>query len=500
MEPHLVRSSHGRHAPRVIGVILSLCLALPAYAQQNETPELDGLQVATAMQSALIQSIARAEKSVVAIARVRKDTAPDPSNLQPGRFVQPRTLAAQPGNPDFIPNEYATGVAIDEGLILTANHVLADNSEYWITTHDRRHFQARVKGADPRGDLAVLEIDTSDLTPIPFGDGSSLKKGQIVIALGNPYSIARDGQVSASWGIVSNLSRKAPPNTKNETDSGKDQLYHFGTLIQTDAKLNLGTSGGALLNLSGEMVGLTTSLAALTGYDQAAGYAIPVDDTFRRAVQMLKQGREVEYGLLGVVPENLMQREIENGRTGARVQSVVAGMPAHEAGLEAGDVITHVEGELVRDADELMLGIGRRAAEAEVQLRLLRGEKQLVRNVRLAKFGVTGRKIITAPADGWRGLQIDHASSIPARHYSALAAQGRIDPRGCVLIAAVDPDSPAAQAELEPGMFITHVDSKPVRSPREFRSAVAGKRGEVKLQLTLRSDQRPSRIVAAPAD
>src|SRR4030095_2005596 len=114
-------------------------------------------------------------------------------------------------------------------------------------------------------------------------------------------AIARDGQPSASWGIVSNLARKngptPVPNPRSPTGSmsSKQTLSQFGTLIQTDAKLNLGTSGGALLNLKGEMVGLTTSMAAISGYEQAAGYAIAVDDVFRQALKALEEGREVEY-------------------------------------------------------------------------------------------------------------------------------------------------------------------------------------------------------------
>ncbi len=137
----------------------------------------------------------------------------------------------------------------------------------------------------------MLEIDAKDLKPIVLGDASTLKKGQIAIALGNPYAIARDGQASASWGIIANIARKAAPLTSEDgTRKQKDKLYHFGTLIQTDAKLNLGTSGGALVNLKGEMIGLTTSMAAISGYEQAAGYAIAVDDVFRQALRVASGG------------------------------------------------------------------------------------------------------------------------------------------------------------------------------------------------------------------
>src|SRR6185295_7105299 len=120
----------------------------------------------------------------------------------------------RPGEHDFIPNEYATGVVVDpSGLILTAHHVLREDSDYYVTTADRKFYRARFRAADPRSDLAVLEISPpKPMTAITLGDAAKLKKGQIVIALGNPYAIARDGQPSASWGIVANISRKDGPS------------------------------------------------------------------------------------------------------------------------------------------------------------------------------------------------------------------------------------------------------------------------------------------------
>ena len=161
-------------------------------------------------------------------------------------------------------------------------------------------------------------------------------RGRSSLALGNPYAIARDGQASAGWGIVANLARKAPPAPEDSEAAGKRTLHHFGTLIQTDAKLNLGTSGGPLLNLRGEMVGLCVALAATAGYETSAGYAIPVDATFRRVLEVLKQGREVEYGFLGIQPANLQPQEVLAGLHGTRVDSVVRGTPAARYGLRDG--------------------------------------------------------------------------------------------------------------------------------------------------------------------
>ena len=256
-------------------VICGPCLVLLLGGSARCQGPLSPIDVARAADQVMVDLIAKAERSVVAIARVEKPRPGETFNLElrPNPFGLPTApaLPASPTDSDFVANEYGTGVVIDaRGLILTAYHVLGDHSDYFVTTHDRRVFRAWAKGADPRSDLAVLAVDATDLVPITFGDAAKMRKGDTVIALGNPFAIARDGQVSASRGIVSNLARKAPAMPDESDLSGRSTLHHFGTLIQTDAKLNLGTSGGPLLNLDGEMVGLTVALAAVQGYETAA--------------------------------------------------------------------------------------------------------------------------------------------------------------------------------------------------------------------------------------
>ena len=186
-----------------------------------------------------------------------------------------------------------------------------------------------------------------------------------MIALGNPHAIARDGEVSASWGIVSNLRRKVAP--RPAVGSTPIKLHHFGTLIQTDARLNLGTSGGALINLRGELVGLTTALAAIAGYEKSAGYAIAVDSVFRRVVDKLKQGREVEYGFLGVSPSDLTVYQRRRGARGVQIDAVVNGTPAAGV-LRTGDQVTHIDGSAIHTAGDLMLAVGKLDAGAAVRL------------------------------------------------------------------------------------------------------------------------------------
>jgi serine protease Do len=371
--------------------------------------------------------------------------------------------------------------------------VVKPGDEHWVTTADRKVHRAKIRGADPRSGLAVLEVEADDLVPMRFADVSNLRKGHLVIALGNPYAIARDGQVSASWGIISNLARKAGPLPGDDPSDRRATLHHFGTLIQTDAKLNLGTSGGALINLRGEMVGLTTALAAGAGYEMAAGYAVPMDEAIRRVIGVLKEGREVEYGLLGVVTENLLADELRRGVRGMRVRQIVEGTPADHAGLKPGDIISHVNRQAIYDADGLVLEVGKQAAEARIQLTVL-GRRQPV-DVKLAKLRVRGEKIITNRPPDWRGVRVDHATAVEG--FQTLARMGLVDLKGCVAVINVERDSLAWQAGLRPKMFISHVGSRRVSRPQEFREAVAALDGPVRIRLTLPENQDPVRTIPA---
>jgi serine protease Do len=199
-------------------------------AQDQPSREPSGLQVLMAVEDVLKNAIERAEKSVVAISRLRRsDTREIPLTLNPDFFnrrgILPRPEQEVLPDADSIPTEYGTGVVIDaKGLILTNYHVVRADSQHFVTTHERKTYRAKIKAADQKSDLAVLELEpnpqqTLKLVPIKFGDASTLRKGQIVITLGNPYAIARDGQVSASWGIVSNLARHSGKAGKLSTAS-----------------------------------------------------------------------------------------------------------------------------------------------------------------------------------------------------------------------------------------------------------------------------------------
>jgi serine protease Do len=453
-----------------------------ARAQDPSPPAGGDREAITALERQVVEVIAAAEPSVVAIARVRKDrreARADLFDVLPGRMANPAS------QPDFTPQEYATGVVIDPaGLIVTTYHVLGDiaKNDYFVTL-DRTSHTATVLAADPWLDLAVLKIEAEGLKPIRWGDAASLKKGQFVIAMGNPHAIAKDGKASARWGIVANLERTAalprPRAAKAET------IYHYGSLIEVDAHLERGASGGPLLNLDGEMVGLTTTFVPHPEVAVAGGLVIPVNASFKAALEKLKSGRQAEFGFLGVGMGNV--QEPSGLRRGARVVSVVRGTPAFSAGAREGDIITHVDETEVEDANHLIMLLGRMPAEAEVRLTIERpdfaGRSITVREaITLSKrYMDTLRPAYATVVDPpWRGLTVDFVTAIPEFDLRA----GRIDREGCVGVLDVERNSPAWKAGLRPGMFISHVDDQRVTTPAALREAVEDRPGEVSLRLT----------------
>ncbi len=476
-------------------VVLISTLLLPQ--QRTLAQETTGLQAAVALEKAIVSSIAKAERSVVAIARGK--------NILDLR------------DPDFIPTEFATGVVVDKsGLILTNYHVLgnlkAEKRPVYAVWLGRRAFQATVKAADPSLDLAVLEIKQDPkngssgepFVPIKFGSTKGLRKGQLVIALGNPHAIARDGQVSATWGIISNLSRMAPPVPAVEPVPAFDRpkvrkptIHHFGTLIQTDARLPRGTSGGALLNIKGEMIGLTTAMGALPGSAKEAGFAIPVDELFLRVIDKLKRGQIGEYGFLGVGPFDGLDTGVwSDGKPGVEIGLVVSGTPAAQARLTSQDLLTHIDDVALHTRDDLMLEVGRREVGKPVRLTYLRRGIQHQTSALLSKKQppTSQKAIITSPPPSWRGLSVDYFTAVKGFNENAR----NVAPTGCVAIANIDESSPASSAGLKLNDYISHVNNKPVSTPDEFNKLVADLAGSVYLRISKPNGKGETLTVKAP--
>lgn len=459
-------------------------------------PPLSATGAAVALEEVLISAIARAEKSVVAIARVRRTAAGD-------------TETADPGDPDFVPNEYASGVVVGaNGLVLTNYHVLGnpEQNDYYVWIHRRPlkvqqvHRVEKVVAGDPWTDLAILQVDAEGLTPVQFGKVDKLKKGMIVLVLGNPDGLARDGEVSAGWGMLANTGRQAAPRERSlVAGSQRETLHHFGGLLQIDARRNLTASGAAVINLQGEMIGMTTSQAPLKSAGQSAGLAIPADDVFLRTVEHLKAGRRIEVGFLGVSVESIAQTWWKRGLRGVLVKRVVPGTPAHRAGLRIGDVITDVDQQPIETREDLFHYLGGLIPLREIKLGIQRrvsddsiGQREEVTAVLSKRFSqLAGPSIGARTYPGWRGIHYDFATALSPGRFRETGHL--LDSRGCIAVTEVIVDSAAWRAGIREGSFISHVDGQRVADPRQFQELVQNSRAA--MEVTLCSENRQGKIV-----
>ncbi|WP_020558957.1 trypsin-like peptidase domain-containing protein [Thiofilum flexile] len=258
------------------------------------------------------------------------------------------------------------------GHILTNYHVIQDAESIQVTLNDGRRFEASIVGTDERADLAILKIKSSDLVSIPFGDSTRMRVGDFVVAIGNPYGIGQ----SVSSGIVSALHR----------NPGIGEYENF---IQTDASINLGNSGGALVNLNGELVGINTAiLGGQSGGNIGIGFAIPINTAMGVIDQIIRYGT-VERGEIGIEVSNpsaalTEQAGIDNG-VGALITQVFPNSPAEQAGLEAGDIIVRIDNQDMLSASEVKNFIGAMRVGTEISLTFVRKGEYFMTNAVLTK-------------------------------------------------------------------------------------------------------------------
>jgi serine protease Do len=506
--------------PRFVSIGLPLVLiSFPLIGRADDQPRPADV---LALQALIQKTIERAEPSIACILVSRSDeykrfnaAPPDPDSGKLGRFdatPYARPFGFNGGNkeaearrllikttldlsdPDVVPESFGSGVVVDaeNGLVLTMAHVIHDATKIYVRLPGGRGSWADVHAADPRSDLAVLRLldPPPGLKAIKRGDGSHLRKGQFVLCLANPFAAGfRDGSPSASWGIVSNLHRQVSGVTSEMEQPGvKPTLHHYGTLIQTDVRLALGCSGGALLNLDGELIGVTTAQAALAGSEAPGGYAAPLDVPMKRIIEVLMRGDEVEYGFLGVSFDNGDGRSVRGA--GVMVMGVEEGSPAKRAGLAPGERITAINGNPVRDNDDLYLQIGLCLAggTASVETTGLNGRRTV--HVKMAKSYTPGKAIASHRPAPRGGMRVDYPSILGQR----LRLQ-RI-PMG-VAIREVVPGGAADKARLKVDAVITHVDGRAVTTPAEFYDAMTKAVGPVELTV-LNQENRQDRVTIDP--
>ena len=372
------------------------------------------------------------------------------------QFSRPRggRPGEAPGN-GRVTRGQGSGVIIrPDGHILTNHHVVENAVEIQVTLTNGRRYEATIVGTDDETDLAVIKIDARDLDPATFADSDAIVVGQWVLAVGNPFGL--DSTVTA--GIISAIGR------------GNMGLAEYGNLIQTDAAINPGNSGGPLVNLRGEVLGINNAITTENGGNLGIGFAIPSDMALSVMNSILEHG-EVIRGWLGITMRPLDSEESRRaGLTGEGVLiiNVSSGSPADEAGLREGDIITDLNGKVVKSSSQLQNAVARRAPGTRVEMTVLRdgrdrrvpvllGERPPLSELQLAQVG--------AQASEELGILVRELSAEQAEDLDV-----RI-PRGVVVI-AVMPDGLAHTMGIQAGDVIIALGDQRIETLGDFERAL----------------------------
>jgi serine protease Do len=358
----------------------------------------------------------------------------------------------------------------EDGYIVTNNHVVENADSVLVRLSDRREFDAKVIGTDPRSDLALLQIKADSLPVLTLANDADLEVGEWVLAIGSPFGL----DYSATAGIVSAMGRSLPTE-RNE---------NYVPFIQTDVAINPGNSGGPLFNLSGEVVGVNSQIYTRSGGSIGLSFAIPVA-VVRNVVEQLKAEGKVTRGWLGVtiqdVDKNLADSFGLDRPRGALISQVSEEGPAAKAGFQPGDVIITFDGVDIPSSSDLPHVVGLVAPGTKVKVAIVRNKKTRTLAVEVGGLGADESFALSPKEDteekgGRLGLVVE---DVPA---DMLKEQGL---SGGALVRQVVPGSVAAQAGILSGDVITLLGSSPVKSAKALRSTVKGLKGGVSVPVRL---------------
>lgn len=374
-----------------------------------------------------------------------------------------------------MPRTQATGsgfIYSEDGYIITNNHVVAEAESITVRMSNGKEYPAKTIGTDPDTDIAVIKIEPDEpIVPVVLGDSDQVKVGQFAIAIGSPRQL----EGSVSFGHISALGREG-------LDGLRVQGLRFQNLIQTDAAINLGNSGGPLCDIEGRVVGINT---AIVWGANSIGFAVPINVAKDIVPQLIKDGR-VTRGYLGVGIDDVntyADAVSLPDMTGAFVKEVRPDTPAERAELQTYDVIRKINGEPVRNASDLVRRISSFAPGSEITLEVWRQGKAIDVKVKLDEW--QAEQQLASAESGLLGMQL---RPLTPEMIERLGLEP--DTKG-VLISNVEPRSPAEDANLMPGDIIIEVAQKPVGSPAELREAFEreGKPGKSVLVRFIRGNR-----------
>jgi serine protease Do len=415
---------------------------------------------------------------------------PEDNDRPTPRRQTPQPRRSPEGRGRLQPSGLGSGVIVSpEGYILTNNHVVDRAEKVDVSLNDGRKFDAEVVGTDPPSDVAVLKIEDNNFPTIPLGDSNQVEVGDLVLAIGNPLGVGQ----TVTMGIISAKGR----STRGSFGSGS-----YEDFLQTDASINRGNSGGALVNLKGELIGIPSQILSQTGGNIGIGFAIPTAMARSVMDQLLKTGK-VQRGKLGVtisdLTEDLATQFGFKGTKGALVQDVESGQPANRAGVKAGDIVTEFQGQRIDDSSRLRNLVAQSAPGSTVKVKVWRDGDERELQVVLGEMDSTiagggPSRGGAGPADSaLAGVRVENLTPEILRSLNL-----RSGTHG-VVITDVDPESGAAAAGLERGDVIEEVNRRPVASVAEFNAALQ-RAGKTSVLLRVRRGENAVFVVVRPRE
>jgi serine protease Do len=376
-------------------------------------------------------------------------------------FGRQFSMPSQPQN--RMEHGLGSGVIISpDGYIVTNNHVIDGAVDIRVTMSNREVLSAKLVGADPLTDLAVIKVNGTNLPSVPWGNSASLHPGQTVLAFGNPYGF----RFTVTRGIISALNRPNP----DASDRRKP-----GEFIQTDAAINPGNSGGALVDARGELIGINTFLISSSGSFAGMGFAIP-SQIVQPTVETLIRDGKITHAFIGVqiadlTPDNAKFFEMKKAE-GAVISDVQPDAPGAKAGLRTGDVITELDGKPVTDAGQLQMLVGQKRPGDTIRLGVVRDSKTTSIPVTLEALG-GGKGSETAGGERGKGRWGMRLADLTPDVRNELQADDQRSVHGAI-VQDVQPGSPADNAGLQRGDVIMEVNRHGVKSASEAAQALSG--------------------------
>ncbi|MCF6185957.1 MAG: DegQ family serine endoprotease [Desulfobulbaceae bacterium] len=398
------------------------------------------------------------------------------------RFFGP-SFPGQQGQPRQAPRRHAMGqgsgfIVSTDGYILTNNHVVNDAEKITVKLQDGREFTAKTIGTDPHSDVALIKIDAKGLPMLTLGDSDALEVGEWVVAIGSPFGLSH----TLTVGVVS---------AKGRSSVG---LADYENFIQTDAAINPGNSGGPLLNIRGEAIGINTAIFSRSGGYMGIGFAIPINMAKNIEQQLLKHGK-VTRGWLGVMIQDVdkdLAKSFDLDTTqGVLISGVTEKSPAEKSGMKQGDVIIAIDEKPLANVAGLRNAIAMTAPETKIILTIIRDGKERKLPVTIGEqpsdFGSVAKQSGKSPL-GKMGLSLQDLTPELADQFGYRKDQG-------VLIAGVEPDSPAGRVGLQAGQLIEEVNKTPVKNLNQLQQVLAKSKNPEQVLLRVRAGEYSQYVV-----